>query len=123
MSFARFTSTLVLNTVPLNLAIVIDASGSMGGGKLEAAKQATALLVERLGPRDTLTVVSFASEVLTHAGPALLDAGGKRAALEAISGLQPRDSTDLCGGWQRGADSDGFPSRRRTCASAFTAAK
>ncbi len=51
---------------PLNAAIVIDNSGSMSGGKLEAVKAAAEVLVDKLGEGDLLTVVRFdgSSEVL-----------------------------------------------------------
>jgi len=48
-----------LHRAPLNAAVVIDNSGSMAGGKLDAVKQAAEALVDKLGPDDLITVVRF----------------------------------------------------------------
>lgn len=45
--------------VPLNLCLILDHSGSMGGRPLETVKKAATLLVDRLNPRDRLSVVVF----------------------------------------------------------------
>ena len=44
----------------LNIAVVIDRSGSMDGPALEQAKQACSMLLDILRPADTLTVVAYA---------------------------------------------------------------
>jgi len=88
----------------LNLAIVIDVSASMSGKRLESAKEAALGVVQTLSDKDRLSVVSFASEMFVHVDGIKLDAGGKKKALRAIEDLQPRDNTNLGGGWMKGAE-------------------
>ncbi|AFY36287.1 VWA domain-containing protein [Calothrix sp. PCC 7507] len=45
--------------VPLNLCLILDHSGSMGGRSLETVKEAACRLVDRLNPGDRLSVVVF----------------------------------------------------------------
>ncbi|MTJ11790.1 VWA domain-containing protein [Anabaena sp. UHCC 0187] len=46
-------------TVPLNLCLILDHSGSMMGKSVETVKNAACLLVDRLTPEDRLSVVVF----------------------------------------------------------------
>src|SRR5258708_32931536 len=43
----------------LGMVLVIDKSGSMGGEKIEMAKEAAKSAAELLGPRDQLGVIAF----------------------------------------------------------------
>ncbi len=45
--------------MPLNLTLVLDKSGSMQGKKIENLRQAAKLVVDRLGPQDTISIVAF----------------------------------------------------------------
>jgi Ca-activated chloride channel homolog len=45
--------------VPLNLCLILDHSGSMNGRSLETVKKAANRLVDRLSPKDRLSVVVF----------------------------------------------------------------
>jgi len=89
---------------PLDLALVIDASGSMRGRKLAAARTAARGVVERLGPRDRVSLVSFATAVHTHATAITCDDHGRGQLIAAIDGLHSRDMTDLGAGWLEGCD-------------------
>lgn len=48
--------------VPINLAIVIDRSGSMSGDRIEKAREAAIYAINMLDEQDTLSVVAFASD-------------------------------------------------------------
>jgi Ca-activated chloride channel homolog len=56
------------HNVPLNLCLVLDHSGSMGGRPLETVKQAAIQLIDRLSPDDRITIVAFdhRAKVLVH---------------------------------------------------------
>ncbi len=87
--------------VPLNVALVLDRSGSMGGNKLQLTQQAACRALHSLNSKDLLSLVIFDDQVDTlFTGPV-----EDRAALEAlIRGVEARNNTDLCGGWLRGAE-------------------
>ncbi|MCY2958544.1 MAG: VWA domain-containing protein [Planctomycetota bacterium] len=101
---------------PLDLVLVIDVSGSMAGGKLEAVKTAVALLIERLGPNDRLWLVSFSSDVRVHfTALAMSGAGGDLARAE-IAALHTTGMTNLSAGWLTGVtllENPADPARRR----------
>ena len=90
------------NRVPLNLSVVLDRSGSMAGDKLAAARDAAAMLVQRLHPDDTVSVVAYDHDVTTVAEPAT---GEVQASLPSlIKHIEPGGSTNLSGGWLRGRE-------------------
>lgn len=90
---------------PLNIALVIDASGSMGGGKIVAAKQAAIGLAERLREQDRLTLVSFASDVIVHCDAFAMNAENLDRVRDEIARLTTRGMTDLSSGWFAGVES------------------
>lgn len=89
---------------PLNLGLVIDASGSMSGAPLDAAKAATVDVVHALEQRDHVSLVSFADDVMHHATAVAVSAAGKKSLEKAVRSLVTRGSTDLCSGWLSGCE-------------------
>ena len=45
--------------MPLNLSLVLDKSGSMQGKKIKNLREAAKMVVDRLGPQDTISIVAF----------------------------------------------------------------
>lgn len=88
---------------PMNLAVVIDHSGSMSGGKLVQAKAAANSLVDRLSEQDRLSVVSFGSSVTVNADSLPVTATNKDKLHAAINGIGCRGGTNLQGGYLQGA--------------------
>lgn len=89
---------------PLNIALVIDASDSMGENKLEFAKAAAISLVDRLKPKDRLTVVSFASEVMVHINAVTVTPENLDRINAEITALRPQGRTFLSGGLLAGVE-------------------
>ncbi|WP_224248388.1 vWA domain-containing protein [Hyalangium gracile] len=81
---------------PLDVALVIDRSGSMSGEPMEAVKEAARKLVEKLNEDDTFALVVFDDEVdtLVHQR----SAGDRSELLSAIDKIKPQGSTCIeCG--------------------------
>ncbi len=89
--------------LPINLALVIDRSGSMNGEPIAAACQAAAGIVDCLDNHDRLSLVIFNDEVDTLFSGLLMHSNGKAEAREKISGIFARGTTDLAAGWFEGA--------------------
>ncbi len=88
-----------LRRPPINVALVLDRSGSMDGAPLAAAKEAARRFVSFLGPADRLSLVTFDDDVSVVYGPL---PGGSPTALEAIERIQSGGCTNLSGGWLMG---------------------
>ncbi|MEX0865661.1 MAG: type II secretion system F family protein [Acidimicrobiia bacterium] len=61
-------ATLGESSVPVGVALAIDASGSMAGAPLEAAKAAATSFVNQAGPTDQLALLTFADTVQVVSG-------------------------------------------------------
>ena len=87
--------------VPLNLALVLDRSGSMScEGKMPLARDAAAFAVKQLLATDRVSITIFDEEVETivPGGPAV----DKPGLVRRIEQITPRGSTNLHGGWAEG---------------------
>jgi len=86
----------------MNVAIVIDHSGSMAGEKLEHARQAAQRLVRQLTANDRFAIVGYGSEVEIVFASALATEHAKEAALGAIARIYDDGGTNLSGGLTAG---------------------
>ena len=89
--------------LPINLALVIDRSGSMSGSRLEAARRAATGIVDALGERDRLSLITFDDKVDIVLSGRTMDSAGRSEAQQKIARIYPGGCTDLAGGWYAGA--------------------
>ena len=89
---------------PVNLALVIDRSGSMGGDKIRLAKDAAVAAIRRLDSRDRFCVVIFDGHIDVIVPSVVANAHSVADAVRAIMQIEARGSTDLCGGWLKACE-------------------
>ena len=89
---------------PMNIAIVIDHSGSMQGEKIARAREAAIGLIERLGPDDRAAVVQYDDDAQLMVPMTPADAAGRSRLTRAIGAIQDAGGTNLGGGLTLGRD-------------------
>ncbi len=89
------------NRSPLNVAIVLDKSGSMQGEKIERAKEAAIMAIHRLDSRDIVSIIAY-DETVEVVVPAT-KASDIEAISAAIRAIQARGNTALFAGVSKGA--------------------
>jgi Ca-activated chloride channel family protein len=89
--------------MPVNLALVIDRSGSMRGQKLTDARRAARMLVERLEPGDRLALVHYGSDVRVFPSE-LMTAEARERMLAFVDAIEDQGATNLSGGLEAGAE-------------------
>ncbi len=92
------------NRLPMNVALVIDRSGSMRGDKIAQTRAAAKHFVEQLTSKDTLAIVSYSDDVRVDLPASPMNDVTRKQAIEAISKIRPGGSTNLSGGLFRGQD-------------------
>jgi Ca-activated chloride channel family protein len=88
---------------PINLALVVDTSGSMEGEPIEDAREATLAILDLLREGDRVAVVAFHSttEVLL---PSTVIGGDLNELREKIRQMASHGTTDMAGGLQSGLE-------------------
>jgi len=85
----------------LNLALVLDRSGSMTGEPIKQARQAAIAAIRQLRSQDRGSVVSFANDVTADV-PSILVTDPERL-IRVVENIQSGGGTFLEGGWRGGA--------------------
>jgi len=89
---------------PLQVSLVLDRSGSMGGPKIALAREAVRQALQALRPADRFSLVVYDEEITTVVESAKATAEARRNAMEKLARVDARGSTDLHGGWRAGCD-------------------
>lgn len=88
---------------PLNLALVVDRSGSMQGPKLQEAKRCVVELIKRMNPQDRVGVVQYDDNADTVLPLSSVEEVSSLVEV-LVGGITANSSTDLHGGWLRGGE-------------------
>ncbi len=91
-------------STPLNLALVIDRSGSMEGGKLDQVKVAVSQILDLLRPTDSVAIVDYDDRVTVTAESGSVTPSAREEMKAAVNRLEPRGMTNLGGGWLQGCE-------------------
>lgn len=103
VSLTGFPAIATEKRIPVNLALVIDRSGSMSGDRIEKAKEAAIMAVNTLSSQDTLSVVIY-DDVVDVIVPAAKLSNKAQVISQIRERLTSRGGTALFAGVSRGID-------------------
>jgi Ca-activated chloride channel family protein len=86
----------------LNLALVLDRSGSMAGDKLEHVKQAAKHVLDQLQNHDKVALVVYDNEIQVLSKSIQVTNGNCFELKQLISHIRSGNTTNLYGGWLAG---------------------
>jgi Ca-activated chloride channel family protein len=89
---------------PVNVAFVLDRSGSMGGEKIELARRAVDHALRLLRSDDRFSLVVYDSTIDVIVASTLATHRACEHARARLASVEARHSTDLCGGWLAGCE-------------------
>jgi Ca-activated chloride channel family protein len=92
---------------PLDISLVLDRSGSMGGQKVALAREAAKGAVRLLRETDRCALVAYDDQIDVAAPIGAVDAAQRDRIGRALDAIDARGSTDLFGGWMQGAEQIG----------------
>ncbi|MBO9596243.1 MAG: VWA domain-containing protein [Cohnella sp.] len=98
---ARGKGASAAERAPINVALVLDRSGSMTGKPISYGKRACQFAVDQLGEHDVLSLVAFDDEVRTIVPPVRVS--NKVELKRRIERIQTGSCTNLSGGLIEGA--------------------
>ncbi len=88
---------------PLNIALVMDRSGSMAGAKLDYAKEATKFMIDNLNNEDLLALITYDHEIdLVSSTIPLKNSKNRKRLKKSVDNIIDRGGTNLCGGMLEG---------------------
>jgi Ca-activated chloride channel family protein len=90
------------STAPVDLAIVIDRSGSMAGQRMENAIEAARGMIGRLRDGDTISVVAYNNTTSVIVPPTTIDSRTREQAALDLRGIEPSGHTCISCGIEAG---------------------
>ncbi|KAK1627750.1 hypothetical protein QYE76_002065 [Lolium multiflorum] len=88
---------------PLDLVMVLDVSGSMMGPKITLLKQAMGFVIDKLGPDDRLSLVSFSTTARRLTRLARMSNAGRASSERAVESLAANGGTNIKEGLREAA--------------------
>ncbi len=95
-------STASLQRPPINVALVIDTSGSMEGRAIDDARAASAALIDSLRDGDRFALVTFDSRAEVLLPSTTLDADARAEARRRVGAIRARGTTAMSEGLRLG---------------------